>query len=49
MRSRDSGGVIFDSRSSKELAPARRVQRIHLVGRTGKTADLVGTPEAPKR
>ena len=49
VRSRDSGGVIFDSRSGKDLAPARWVQNVHLVGCTGKTTNLAGTPEAPER
>ena len=45
----ESSRIVLNSRCGEDLASARTVERFHFVGRAGQSADLTGTPEAPKR
>ena len=45
----DGRRVVLDSRGGENLAPPRRIERVHFVGRTGQGTDLTGAPEAPER
>ena len=49
MRRGERGRVVLDSRRREDLAPARGVERVHFIGRTGQGADLASAPVAPER
>ena len=49
IRGGEGSKVILDSRVGEGLAPTRRVQHIHFIGRAGKGAHFASTPKAPER
>ena len=49
MRGSDGVRVILDRRGGEDLAPARRVEHVHFIGRAGQSADLASAPEVPER
>ena len=48
VRSGESGRIILDCCSTEGLAPARGVEHVQFIRRTGQGADLAGAPDAPE-